>query len=431
MDLVVDLAQDPDVAQRVAVAIDGLTGGTAALARAVDDVLRSGRRLDYRAVLDFATQARPVVDALQRAAAGPAARDVVPIVERAIGHVVKVLAAGDDSAGAAGDVAQALLTAHAVAATTGQRDPIELVRWLVRFTFETQDFFVPDVRDYASALGERGVAAYRAEVARRAAADPEAFAPQHAQQRLALLDRDAEAVVRLFGGDLQGVHRYVAVATALREIGRDDEALLWARKGMALPATWQSRGLFDVAAAVLAERSDLDATVALRQEGLSALPDTMSLAALRDAATASGQWGSLREPSLRVLADRAPEQHLLALLTDDDVDTAWLALHQQPAAAVSEQTAQRVAARRGQTHPQDAIPYLRRAVEQTLTAADRRAYRAAVRVLLDLRTLHARAGTPADFVAYVDALAHEHRRRPSLLDELRKQRLLGQDGRAR
>ena len=432
VDLVVDLAEDPAVARRVAVALDGLTGGTVALARAVDEVLRSRRRFsDYRAVLDYATQARPVVDALQRAAAGPAARDLVPIVERAIGHVVKVLHAGDDSAGAAGDVAQALLTTHAEAAAAGRPDTNKLVRWLVRFTFETQDFFIPDVRDYASALGEPGIAQYRTEVARRAAADPEAFAPQHAQQRLALLDRDAEAVVRLFGGDLQGVHRYVAVAKALREIGRDDEALAWARRGMALPATWQSRGLYDVAAAVLADRGDRPGLVALRQEGLSALPDTTSLSALREAAVVSGRWAELRAPALRALAERAPEQHLLALLADDDVDAAWTVLHEHPAAAVSEQTAQRVAARRGSTHPQDAIPYVRRAVEQSLTAADRRAYRTAATLLRELRLLHSRAGTPAGFVAYVAALAEQHRRRPSLLDELRKAGLLGQDGRAR
>ena len=431
-DLVVDLAEEPAVARRVAVAVDGLTGGTAALARAVDEVLRSRRRfLDYRAVLDYARQASPVVDALQRAAAGPAARDVVPIVERAVGHVVKVLHTGDDSAGAAGDVAQALLRTHAAAAAAGRPDPRKLVRWLVRFTFETQDFFVPDVRDYASALGEPGIALYRTEVARRAAADPEAFAPQHAQQRLALLDRDADAVVRLFGGDLQGVYRYVAVAKALREIGRDDHALVWARRGMALPATWQSRELYVVAAAVLADRGDRARVLALRQDGLAALPDTRSFAALREAATASGGWEELRGAALHTLAERAPEQHLLALLAEDDVDSAWAVLHELPDATVSESTVQLVAARRGSTHPQDAIPYVRRAVEQSLTAADRRAYRAAVKVLLELRSLHARAGTPADFVAYVDALAEQHRRRPSLLDELRKAGLLGPDGRAR
>ncbi len=150
---------------------------------------------------------------------------------------------------------------------------------------------------------------YRAEVHRRLKIDPSACAPGHALQQLALVDRDKEAVVQLFGGDLAGVHRYVVVAGALLAIDCRADALEWTRRGMALPASWQSRKLYDLAADVLAGDGELAQVVDLRREGLEALPDSTSYAALREAARATGQWDGLRDGALALLARRSPDAH--------------------------------------------------------------------------------------------------------------------------
>jgi hypothetical protein len=429
--LLVELAeQDPAVARRLR--LQSLDGRTRQLGRVVDETLRTRRRhLGYREMLAYAGEAGPLVDALAQAAEGPAARDAVPVVERALSHVVKVLQHGDDSAGAGGDVARSLLRVHARASDVGRPDRRKLVRWLLRFTLDDQDFFHPDVRDYAAALGEEGVEEYRTEVRRRAESDPEAFAPGHALQQLALHDRDADAIVRLVGGDLDGAHRYVSVAQAFREIGDHDAALLWARRGMAQHVTWHSRKLYDLAADVLAARGDLDGVVEVRRGGLEALPDPTSYAALREAAAATAVWPTLRPDALATLRGRGTDHYLLALLSDGDVDTAWSALQNADVDPLQESTVQRLAAARAETHPADAVPFARRAVEQTLGTADRRAYRQAVKVLLHLRVLHDRSGTVQEFDSYLAAVVEANRRRPSFLDELRKTGLWPQGGAGR
>jgi hypothetical protein len=420
VDLLVEIAaSDPAVERRLRLTLQGDAGSTRELARAVDATLRTRRFLDYRESIAYAREAAPVVEALERAAEGPSARDVVPVVERALRHVLRVLHHGDDSAGTCGDVARSLLRIHVTAARNGRPDAQKLLRWLVQFTFDDQDFFNPDVRDYADALGDGGVAEYRAEVQRRAQSSPETFAPRFALQQLALLDRDAEAIVREFGGQLDGVYRFIAVATAFREIGEDDEALIWARRGMDLPATWQSRQLYDLVAQVLTERGAVSEAVAERVAGLRALPDPTSYAALRAAAEPVGSWPQLRPDALETLRKRALDHYLQALLQDGDVDRAWQALQETPGGA-PQLTELQVASARAETHPGDAVPYVRRAVAETLQQADRRAYRSAVKQLLQLRSLHQRAGTPTEFDAYLAEVTQVNRRRPSFLDELRK-----------
>ena len=82
---------------------------------------------------------------------------------RRSGHAFKA----DDSDGLIGDLARTLLDIHASACDAGVADPIKLSRWMIRFTFEDQDFFTADPVRYAAALGEPGLAAYRHEVRQR------------------------------------------------------------------------------------------------------------------------------------------------------------------------------------------------------------------------------------------------------------------------
>ena len=432
VDLLLTLTRsDPELERQVRRALKAQSAVVSELAQAVQEVLRTRRYLDYREMIEYAQEARPLVDALAEAAEGPEAAQLVPVVEKAVGHVLKALLNGDDSSGAGGDVALELLRVHARAATVGRPDPQRLVRWLVRFTFEDQDFFNPDVRDYAEALGEAGVEAYRTEVLRRADAEPEDFAPQHALGQLALLDQDPEAIVRVFGGRLEGVHRYVAVAEAFVEVWDEEAALSWALRGTERPATWQSRALYDVAARLVAGRSDVQRAVDIREQGLRALPDPTSYTALRDAAELGGRWPQVREEALATVQGRSLDAYLQVLLLDGDVDRAWEALQTWGPRSAQESTVQQVAAARAGTHPADAVSHYQRAIEQVLRTADRSAYREAARLLVRLRTLEQRAGRPEAFDDFLAGVAEANKRRPSFFDELRKAGLRPQTGTAR
>jgi uncharacterized Zn finger protein len=238
-----------------------------------------------------------------------------------------------------------------------------------------------------------------------------------------VLDRDHEAVVRLFGGDLHSPYQYDRVAKAMIEIERRDDALAFARRGMDLPPTWQSRPLYDLSARLHSEAGELEEVVGIRMCGLTGLPDLKSYSALRDAASNAGQWAQLRPVALAELASRAPHAHVQALLADDAIDEAWAAATDGDEGGADSGTMRRLVQRRGETHPADAIPYLRRFAEDALRVANRNAYRESVHWLVALRSAYERADTAKDFTVYVDQLREVNRRRPAFLDELRRARV--------
>lgn len=89
--------------------------------------------------------------------------ELVRLIERAVGRVVKVILRADDSDGQIGDLGRELLDVHALACDAGVADPVKLARvretrWMVRFASDDQDFFEVDPVRYASALGDSGLA---------------------------------------------------------------------------------------------------------------------------------------------------------------------------------------------------------------------------------------------------------------------------------
>jgi tetratricopeptide (TPR) repeat protein len=417
-------ADDEKLDHRLRLAAEG-SSNVAMLRSEVDAVLGSPGWLDYRDAIEFAREGDDIVDALKRAVKSTATgnSDLIDVVELAIEHVVEAQQHADDSSGNIGYLADQLLEVHAQACRRGKADQLELAAWLAWFTLHDHTYVTIEVRTYARALGKPGIAAYREAISQRLDNAPDDFSARGAAQRIAVFDRDPDAVVRLFGGDLDSVLDFARVAEAMFEIKRYDEALAFARRGMELPAMWQSRKLFDVAASVHTQAGDVDEVAAVRLSGLTVLPDLESYEALRDAASKTGQWPKLRTTALAELAARAPHEHVEALLSDDAVDEAWVAATAGKGGAESD-TMRQLVELRAKTHPADAIPYLRGFAEEALRGANRAAYQVSVRWLVALRTANERAGTATDFTAYVAKLREANSRRPAFLDELRKARLV-------
>ena len=149
----------------------------------VDRGLRTRRFLDYGESAGWALAARPIVAELEKAVEAAPSRALVELLQRAVGHVVKVIMHADDSDGLIGDLARELLDLHARACDAGVADPVELAGWMVRFGFDEQDFFEVDPVRYAGALGETGLAAYREAVAHAGAATRSRFATRASGSR--------------------------------------------------------------------------------------------------------------------------------------------------------------------------------------------------------------------------------------------------------
>src|SRR3954451_11511747 len=159
-----------------------------------DRGLRTRRFLDYGESAGWARAAQPIIAELEKAVEAAPSRALVELLQRAVGHVVKVMMHADDSDGLIGDLARELLALHARACDTGAADPVDLAAWMVRFGFDEQDFFEVDPVRYASALGQAGLAAYRDAVDVRRGGG--SFAARYARERLAVLDRDLDALVK-------------------------------------------------------------------------------------------------------------------------------------------------------------------------------------------------------------------------------------------
>ena len=287
----------------------------------MDRGLRTRRFLDYGESAGWARAAQPIVAELDNAVDASPSRELVELLQRAVGHVVKVIMHADDSDGLIGDLARELLALHARACDAGVADPVELAAWMVRFGFDDQDFFEVDPVRYASALGEAGLAAYRDAVGARR--DGDSFAVRYARERLAILDRDVDAIVRLLGGDLTTPYQFIRVAEAMRELGLDDEALAWAKRGIAQTSGWQVAQLYDLACDVhdaRGSRSRCSRCGARSTSGCRRHPPTARCGA---AAEALDAW-PLEQDAARATLQRADARGFVdALLGDDELELAW------------------------------------------------------------------------------------------------------------
>ncbi len=411
--------RNEDVARAVRLAAADPAERIGVLRAEVDRGLRTRRSLDYWESSTWAVEASPVVDALADAVASEPSRELVVLLERSVGHVVKVILRADDSNGMIGDLARQLLDLHERACGAGVADPIALARWMVRFTFDDQDFFTADPVRYAAALGDKGLAAYRRAVTKRADGRS-SYAATYAEERLAVLDGDLDRIVSLLGGDLSSPHQYTRVVEAMLELGRAEDALAWARRGIDATSGWQVAKLYDRAAGVLSGRGDAPGVVELRREQHERMPSSSTYAALRAAATEVGGWDGGRDAARTVLAESDRGGFVDALLADGDSDTAWNAANADAAWDAGEKRWQRLAEAREGSDPAGALRVYLRLADTALVNAGRASYQLAARRLKAARRAATAAGLAVEFDTHVLALREQHRRRPTFIAILDK-----------
>ena len=95
--LVAAAVDHEDVGRAVRLASADEDGRLAVLREEVDRGLRTRRFLGYHESAEWAVDASPVVDALENAVDAGVSRELVELLERAVGHVVKVILRADDS----------------------------------------------------------------------------------------------------------------------------------------------------------------------------------------------------------------------------------------------------------------------------------------------------------------------------------------------
>lgn len=373
-------------------------------------------------------QMHDAVDMLDDAVGSEDPADVYAVTNRALASAIKVIARADDSSGIIGDACRRLLALHPKAAAAARVAPRKLVDWMIAFQLDGEvDYFELDPVAYAPALGDEGMATYRtwlAEIAGRLGPVPagtdrwdtpnrhERWVLEWNERRLAVLDRDVEAIIRTHARDRKVAAWMQDAAEAFEEIGAFDLAIDWAAQATRFDHGHQSLRAADYWCTLLAEHRP-DELLAARVEVFRRWPTSSTAARLyRDAGEA---WPEHRGEVMERLAASPSDVVLFALDPLKEVELAWELAHSLTLEA--DDVWERLAKEYAKTHPLAVLPVLRRLVERELTQAGAQRYRAAARRLVRMRQLAADSDEAADVARFIAELRETHRRRPRLQQE--------------
>ena len=309
------------------------------LADAVLPMIRTRADLHrWSAANEHGRQMHEAVDLLEGSTAEPA--EIYAVTRKAVASAITVIARADDSSGVIGDACRRLLDLHPKAAAAAKAPAGKLVDWMMAFQFTGEvDYFTLDPVAYAPALGEAGLASYRARLNEVAAGLPllppdterwqapyshTRFVLDWNEQRLAVLDRDIEAIIRTHARDRRVAAWLEDTAKAFEEIGEIDLAIDWAKQAAHFDSGHQAKTAAQTWCRLLAEHRPAE-LVEARLTVFRRWPTSGHAAEVREAA--GRDWDQHREEVMDGLADRPWESVAFALHSLKDAELAWNLAH--------------------------------------------------------------------------------------------------------
>jgi hypothetical protein len=394
------------------------------------DRLRWDRRRDpYRGRREYSQTVRTLAEACERLIASGQPGQAVPVLRKAVDRITSALMYMDDSSGIVGDDLHDIMGLYARACAAAPPSPTGLAGWLVKLQCDGPGWPRIVLRDFAPALGERGIAEVERLVALRAqTVDPQSwagsFAVRDLREQLAEVSGDVDRYVAVLAEHLTSAVQYERISLGLLAAGRRQEAIEWARRGLAERPGWpHTDRLRDGLVDMLLDEGDTEAAVVVRRTEFERHPTATAYRCLADTAGAVGA-GDPTLWALTVLHGRVAQQPVHApeliavLLAIGHDEQAWLAglEHRQ---WIDERQWLSLLERRGDSHPADVIgPYQDMVERYIRDSTDKRRYRRAVALLPALRAAYTATGDPAAFPAYMADLRLRHKRRPTFLKTL-------------
>lgn len=273
-------------------------------------------------------------DLLQARTAATAPR-LVPLLEYAFERLDGILEQIDDSSGAAVDVLTRIGAAHLETCELAHADPEALAGRLFGLaTHSVMDLWNFGPNAYATVLGDTGRQRYREIV--RVAWENQAQGGRSSMAAsiidrfmLELADGDVDLIVDILSRDLGGVHRYRQIAEALRDAGRMEQAIGWARRALEAWPARLDRTLCNMLADYDLATGHGGQAIALRLRELEQSPTLEAYRALVVTAQAAGEWPACRERAWETIegcarkADTAERTvHVAIALWEQDLDLA-------------------------------------------------------------------------------------------------------------
>jgi hypothetical protein len=398
-----------------------------ALADAVLPLIRTRAEVWRWNVADaHGTRMHEAVTALREAAETEDPTVVFAVTQKAIASALRVIMRADDSSGIIGDACRDLLELHPRMAEIARPATAQLIDWMIKFQFENEcDYLTIDPVAYAPALGELGIARYRAKLDAVAASlgtrppdDQRWTAPRASDwhtldwnaQRLAVLDRDVDAIIRTHARDRRVAVWHQDTAEALEEIGQTDLAIDWAKQATDFDSGHQARRAANYWCELLA-RYRPDNLLAARVEVFRRWPSSTTAADLYQAAGAA--WPDYREDVFARLAPMPPRDTVVfALAHLKDIPLAWNLAHTLGLA--DDRTWSDLAKAYEKFDPLAVLPVHTELVENELAEAGAQHYRNAARRLKKMRKLAAGSDQATEVNELIADLRHRYHRRPRL-----------------
>lgn len=399
------------------------------LTELVDRLRRDRRRHPYHGRREYSRTARELADACGRLVEQGQAAVACPVLRKAVDRMTAALMYMDDSSGIVGDDLREIMNLYARACAAAPPNPRSLAAWLVKLECDGPGWPRIVLRDFAAALGPRGLSEIERLVAERAqTAEPESwtarFAVRDLREQLAEVSGDVDRYVSVLAEHLASAVQYERIVRALRDAGRLDDALDWARRGLAEKAGWpHSDRLRDTLVELLLDAGDLPAAMTVRRTEFDRHPTAAAYRSL--VATAARAEAADPTPwALGLLRDRAARQPaylselINVLMATNHDEEAWRT-GAQHTEHIGTQQWLALLERRQATHPAEVIgPYQQLVERQVLNSADKQRYRRAVTLLCSLRDAHLAVGDPEGFSSYLRDLRVQHKRRPTFLATL-------------
>jgi hypothetical protein len=398
------------------------------LADAVLPLIRTRADLwRWNAAKAHGRQMHEAVNLIEAAQDTPSAERLA-VCQKAIASAIAVILKADDSSGIIGDAVRRLLSLHPQLAAQARPPIARLVDWMIAFQFDgKQDFFEIDPVAYAAALGDLGLQRYRIQLQRlgdELGPEPSErdrwtaphghtrFALDWNARRLAVLDRDVDAIIATHARD-RAVPRWLHdTAEALAEIDRPDLAIDWAKQATDHGNGHQSLQAADYWCALLAEHRP-DEVLAARWEVFDRWPTSSTASHLHRSAGAD--WPPYRDPVLDRLASQPRDAVLFALVTLKEPELAWDLAHELN--LTDADAWDRVLKEYEKLDPIATLPVHSQLVEELLLDAGAQNYQRAAKRLRTMRVLSADTSHSLDVDAFIAQLRETHRRRPRLLQE--------------
>lgn len=413
-DLLLSQAQrDPALYRRLALRAAGTAGApqVAVLRRQLDEALRVRT---YQSAADYATRAREALDTIGDLIESGHAAEARPLARGAVERLTSALSEMDDPAVVA--VCQRALRLYARACAAARPNPAKLAAWLFQLAKDGPGWPEVSPVDYAEALGDAGMAEYRALLRSAWQADPTDRIRQ-LRESLAAAEGDVDALVDVLSDGLPAVRSYQQIVEVLRRAGRLTEAVSWAERAV---EETDNPALTELLIQSYLDNQQGDEAVEQRKAVLRTTPTRLTYNRLRQTATEVKMWTGLREWALNVLTAAVAKtldgtDLVGALLDDEDPDEAWQAAEKY---GCTGSTHVEVLRSRAATHPADTLPAYRTLIETRIEQGGRTNYREATILLTELR-----AAGPDEFDTYLAQLKQRHTRRKALTTELTRANL--------